>query len=72
MDFGPEMRYSLVSGYQRNGENVSGWDYCLTPEEKPRYRAIRSIEEKITSIMDGYMNIVQDTGTTYSIPGIGR
>ena len=56
MDLGPEMRYSLVSGYQRNGENVSGWDYCLTPEEKPRYRAIRSIEEKITSIMDGYMN----------------
>ena len=53
---GPPMRYSLAGGYQSNGENASGYNYCLSPEEKPRYRAIGSIEESIRRTMDGYMN----------------
>ena len=52
---GPPMRYSLAGGYQSNGENAAGWDYCLSSEEKSRYRAIESIEEELRSIMRGYM-----------------
>ena len=51
----PYMRYSLAGGYQSNAENVSGRDYCLTDEERPRYRPIQSIESHLRRIMDGYM-----------------
>ena len=52
---GPPMRYSLTNGYQSNRENASGYNYCLSPEEKPRYRAIESIEEELRGHMDGYV-----------------
>ncbi len=53
---GPPMRYSLAGGYQSNSENASGWSYCLSPEDKSRYRAIQSIEEEIRRHMEGYMD----------------
>ena len=34
---GPPMRYSLAGSYQSNGENASGYDYCLTDEDRPSY-----------------------------------
>ncbi len=53
---GPPMRYSLAGGYQSNAENASGHNYCLSREEKPRYRAIQSVQEAIRRTMSGYMN----------------
>ena len=52
---GPPMRYSLAGGHQSNRENASGYNYCLSPEEKPRYRAIQSLEEELRRHMDGYV-----------------
>ena len=49
----PYMRYSLAGGYQSNGENVSGIDYCYAPSSG--YRALGSIEEEIREAMDGLM-----------------
>ena len=48
------MRYSLAGGYQSNGENASGYDYCV--KEGDGYRAIRSIKEEIRETMDGWMD----------------
>ena len=53
---GPPMRYSLAGGYQSNAENASGLDYCLSPEERPQYRPIQSVQEAIRRSMSGYMN----------------
>ena len=53
---GPPMRYSLAGGYQSNSENASGYNYCLSREEKSRYRAIQSVQEAIRRTMSGYMN----------------
>ena len=53
---GPPMRYSLAGGHESNSENASGYNYCLTREEKPRYRAIQSVQEAIRRTMSGYMN----------------
>ena len=50
----PYMRYSIAGGYQPNGENVSGSDYCITPSDG--YRALSSIEEEIAEAMEGWMN----------------
>ncbi len=50
----PYMRYSIAGGYQSNGENVTGSDYCITPSDG--YRALSSIEEEITEAMDGWMD----------------
>lgn len=50
----PYMRYSLAGGYQSNGENASGYDYCV--KEGDGYRAIRSIGEEIRKAMDGWMS----------------
>ena len=50
----PYMRYSLAGGYQSNGENASGYSYCV--EEGDGYRAIQSIKEEIRETMDGWMN----------------
>ena len=50
----PYMRYSLAGGYQSNGENASGYDYCVKAGDG--YRAIRSIKEEIRETMDGWMN----------------
>ena len=48
------MRYSIVGGYQSNGENWSGSDYCITASDG--YRTIVSIDEEIRDAMVGWMN----------------
>ena len=50
----PYMRYSLAGGYQNNGENGSGTDYCIKASD--RYRKLRSIEAEIREMMEGWMN----------------
>ena len=42
------------AGYQSNGENWLGSDYCITSRDG--YRAIRSIEQEIREAMDWWMN----------------
>ena len=49
----PYMRYSLAGGYQSNGENGSGSDYCIKASDG--YRAIRSINTEISEAMEGWM-----------------
>ncbi len=50
----PYMRYSLAGGYQSNGENGHGSDYCIKASDG--YRAIQSIREEIREAMIGWMN----------------
>ena len=50
----PYMRYSLAGGYQTNGENGSGSDYCISASD--RYRALGNIEAEIREMMEGWMN----------------
>ena len=50
----PYMRYSLAGGYQSNGENVSGLDYCIRASE--RYRALGDIRYEIRETMEGWMD----------------
>lgn len=50
----PYMRYSLAGGYQSNGENGSGSDYCIKASDG--YRAIRSINTEISEAMEGWMD----------------
>ncbi len=50
----PYMRYSLAGGYQSNGENGSGLDYCIRPSDG--YRASSGIEREIDEAMDGWMS----------------
>ena len=50
----PYMRYSLAGGYQSNGENGSGSDYCIKASDG--YRAIRSINTEIREVMEGWMD----------------
>ena len=55
----PYMRYSLAGGYQSNGENGSGLDYCIPASGRvgtTRYRAIGSIEQEVRETMDGLMD----------------
>ncbi len=52
---GPPMRHSLAVGYQSNSENASGYNYCLTDEERPSYRPIQSIQGALRKHMDGYL-----------------
>ena len=49
----PYIRYSLAGGYQSNGENVHGSNYCI--EESDRYFPVSSIEEEIDETMKGLM-----------------
>lgn len=49
----PYMRYSLAGGYQSNGENGSGSDYCIKASDG--YRAISSIRQEIKEAVDGWM-----------------
>ena len=49
----PYMRYSLAGGYQANGENASGNDYCIRASDW--YRPIGSVEQEITETMEGWM-----------------
>ena len=50
----PYMRYSLAGGYQSNGENGSGSDYCIKASDG--YRAIQSINTEISEAMEGWMD----------------
>ncbi len=50
----PYMRYSLAGGYQTNGENVSGIDYCI--KRSDRYQPLGSIEREIRETMEGWMD----------------
>ncbi len=49
----PYMRYSLAGGYQSNGENGSGLDYCIKASDG--YRAATGIEARIQKTMEGWM-----------------
>ena len=49
----PYMRYSLVGGYQSNGENGSGLDYCI--KAKDGYAALSGIETEIRKTMAVWM-----------------
>ena len=49
----PYMRYSLAGGYQSNGENGSGSDYCIKASDG--YRAIQNINTEIRQAMEGWM-----------------
>ena len=49
----PYMRYSLAGGYQSNGENGHGSDYCIKASD--RYRPISSIQAEIRDAMAGWM-----------------
>ena len=50
----PYMRYSVAGGYQSNGENGSGSDYCITASDG--YRAIADVHQEIRKAMDGWMD----------------
>ena len=50
----PYMRYSLAGGYQSNGENGHGSDYCIKASDG--YRAIRNIRDEIREAMAGWMS----------------
>ena len=49
----PYMRYSLAGGYQTNGENGSGSNYCIKASD--RYRALRSIGPEVRDMMEGWV-----------------
>ena len=47
------MRYSLAGGYQSNGENLSGLDYCIKWSDW--YSELSGIREEIRETMEGWM-----------------
>ena len=62
----PGMRYSLAGGYQSNGENGSGLDYCYSARD--RVAPIGSVRQKILQAHQGLMgspghraNILRET-----------
>ena len=50
----PYMRYSLAGGYQSNGENGGGLDYCIRASDG--YRPNSDIRLEIDDAMDGWMS----------------
>ena len=50
----PYMRYSLAGGYQPNGENGLGFNYCITASD--RYRPIASVHQEIREAMERWMD----------------
>ena len=50
----PYMRYSLAGGYQSNGENGSGSDYCIKWSDG--YRSLDPIEIEIRQAMEQWMD----------------
>ena len=50
----PYMRYSLAGGYQSNGENGHGSDYCIKASDG--YRPIGNIQMEIREAMAGWMS----------------
>ncbi len=49
----PYMRYGLAGGYQSNGENALGSDYCIKASDG--YRAIGSISQEVADAMRMWM-----------------
>ena len=49
----PYMRYSLAGGYQSNGENGHGSDYCIKASD--RHRPVSSVQAEIREAMAGWM-----------------
>ncbi len=49
----PYMRYSLAGGYQSNGENGHGSDYCIKASDS--YLALGPIRQEIQESMTGWM-----------------
>lgn len=59
----PYMRYSLAGGQQSNGENTSGFNYCIPASGRVEtilgpilYGAIGSIEQEVRNTMEGFMD----------------
>lgn len=50
----PYMRYSLAGGYQSNGENGSGLDYCIGSFQG--YRPLSNIRSEIEETMAGWVS----------------
>ncbi len=50
----PYMRYSLAGGYQSNGENGHGSDYCIVASDF--YRPITNIRIEIMDAIEGWMD----------------
>ena len=50
----PYMRYRLAGGYQSNGENGRGSNYCI--RESEGYRALGSIKDEVREAMEGWMD----------------
>lgn len=50
----PYMRYSLAGGYQSNGENGHGLDYCIKASDG--YRVDNGIRQEIKDAMAGWMD----------------
>ena len=50
----PYMRYSLAGGYQSNGENGRGSNYCIKASDG--YRANSSAKQEILEAMEGWMD----------------
>ena len=48
------MRYSLAGGFQSNGENGSGLDYCIRTAD--RYLSINSMDQEIREAMESWMD----------------
>ena len=51
----PYMRYSLAGGYQSNGENWAGLDYCVKASDY-FYAPLVDLKEEIREIMAGWMD----------------
>ncbi len=49
----PYMRYSLAGGYNSNGENGSGLDYCIKASDG--YRALDPINDEVRTEVAGWM-----------------
>ena len=50
----PHMRYSLAGGYQSNGENGLGSNYCIKAYE--RYQALSDVDQEIREAMEEWMD----------------
>ena len=49
----PYMRYTLAGGYQSNGENGRGLDYCVSASD--RVQSLDSLEHEVADAMRGWM-----------------
>ena len=49
----PYMRYSLAGGYQSNGENGIGLDYCIAASDG--YSALKGIRQELQKLMERWM-----------------